>query len=54
MCDMTKASAVCSLVMAGLVPAIHGPGAAAQEGVDARDEHRHDVSKRVGSEGGRR
>ena len=43
MCHMTKASASYSLVMAGLVPAIHEPRTAAQEGVDARDKHGHDV-----------
>ena len=45
MCHTTKASATYSFVMAGLVPAIHGSRAAAQEGGDARDKHGHDVSE---------
>jgi hypothetical protein len=43
--DSTRASAACSFVMAGLVLAIHGPQAAAQEGVDARNKSGHDVSE---------
>jgi hypothetical protein len=52
--DLTRASATCSFVMAGLVPAIHGPQAAAQEGVDARNKSGHDVSEFAVTEGEQR
>jgi hypothetical protein len=52
--DSTRASATCSFVMAGLVPAIHGPQAAAQEGVDARDKSGHDMSEFVAAAGEQR
>jgi hypothetical protein len=51
--DSTRASAACSFVMAGLVPAIHGPQAAAQEGVDARNKSGHDVSEFTATAGGK-
>ena len=50
--DSPRASATCSFVMAGLVPAIHGPQAAAQEGVDARNKSGHDMSEFVAAAGG--
>jgi hypothetical protein len=52
MSDRTRASAIYCFVMAGLVPAIHGPRAAAQERVDARDKHGHDVSEFPSMAGG--
>ncbi len=41
----TRASAAPSFVMAGLGLAIHGPQAAAQEGVDTRNKSGHGVSE---------
>jgi hypothetical protein len=54
MCDSTRASATCSFVMAGLVPAIHGPHAVAQKGVDARNKSGHDASEYSVAEGEQR
>ena len=48
----TRALAASSFVMAGLGPAIHGPRAAAQEGVDARNKSGHDVSEFAATAGG--
>ena len=52
MSHTTRALATCSFVMGGLVPAIYGPQAAAQEGVDARNKSGHDMSEFMAAAGG--